>query len=42
MMKEHEIHRRRWARNAVVGGLLIAFVVLVFFVSIAKFSGQTG
>jgi len=41
-MKEHEIHRRRWPRNALVGGLLIAFVVLIFFVSIVKFSGQTG
>lgn len=38
MMKPHEIHKRRWPRNALVGGLLIAFVVLIFFVTIAKLS----
>lgn len=40
MMRPHEIHKRRWARNAVVGGLLFAFVFLVFIVSIVKFSAQ--
>lgn len=40
MMKEHEVHRRRWPRNLLVGGLLIAFVALIFFVSIAKFTEQ--
>jgi hypothetical protein len=40
MMKEHEVHRRRWPRNLLVGGLLIGFVALIFFVSIAKFSAQ--
>ena len=42
MMKEHEVHRRRWPRNLLVGGLLIGFVALIFFVSIAKFSAQVG
>jgi hypothetical protein len=40
MMKEHEVHRRRWPRNLLVGGLLFAFVALIFFVSIAKFTEQ--
>ncbi len=40
MMREHEIHRRRWPRNLLIGGLLLAFVALIFFVSIAKFSAQ--
>jgi len=42
MMKEHEVHRRRWPRNLLVGGLLIGFVALIFFVSLAKFSAQVG
>jgi hypothetical protein len=32
------IARIRKQRNWVVGGLLVAFVVLVFFISIAKMS----
>jgi hypothetical protein len=33
-----EIAKIRKQRNYVVGGLLVAFVVLVFFISIAKMS----
>jgi hypothetical protein len=32
------VNRIRKQRNYVVGGLLVAFVVLVFFISIAKMS----
>jgi hypothetical protein len=32
------INKIRKQRNLVVGGLLVAFVVLVFFISIAKMS----
>jgi len=34
--KEHEIHRRRFGRNAGVGLALLAFVVLVYGVTVAK------
>jgi hypothetical protein len=33
---EHELHRRRFGRNVGVGGLLLAFVVLVFALTLAK------
>ena len=42
MMKEHEMHKRRFARNVVTGGLLFAFVALIFVVSVVKFLGQAG
>ncbi len=34
--REHELHRRRRARNLVLGGVLLAFVALLFGVTIAK------
>ncbi len=37
--KEHEIHRRRFGRNAGVGLALLAFVVLVYGVTVAKMQG---
>ena len=37
--REEEIARIRKSRNAVMGLLLGAFVILVFFISIAKMSG---
>ncbi len=33
---EHELHRRRWGRNAALGGALIAFVALVFGLTVVK------
>lgn len=37
---EHELHRRRFGRNMALGGALIAFVVLVFGLTIVKVSRQ--
>jgi hypothetical protein len=34
--EEHELHRRRRGRNLAVGAVLIAFVLLIFGVTIAK------
>lgn len=36
--QEHELHKRRFGRNAAVGLLLGAFVILIFAVSIVKLS----
>ena len=33
---EHEILRRRFRRNLALGGVLLLFVVLVFFMTMAK------
>ena len=33
---EHEIHRRRFSRNLGVGLLLLAFVALVFALTVVK------
>lgn len=33
---EHELHKRRRGRNIGVGGLLLAFVALVFALTLAK------
>ena len=33
---EHELHKRRLGRNVGVGGLLLAFVVIVFSLTLAK------
>jgi hypothetical protein len=33
---EHEIYRRRLSRNLGVGGALLAFVVLVFLLTVVK------
>lgn len=35
--KEHELHTRRKSRNIFVSLALVAFVFLVFAISIAKF-----
>ena len=35
--KEHELHARRKSRNIFVSLALVAFVFLVFAISIAKF-----
>jgi len=37
--REHELHRRRLGRNLGVGLTLVAFIVLVFALTIAKVSG---
>ncbi|MGR3780493.1 MAG: hypothetical protein ACU0DT_04405 [Albimonas sp.] len=37
--EEHELHRRRKGRNFALGGVLLAFVLLVFAVTIAKLAG---
>ena len=34
--EEHELHKRRKGRNLALGGVLLAFVILVFAVTIAK------
>ena len=34
--QEHDLHKRRRGRNMAVGGVLLAFVVLLFGVTIAK------
>ena len=39
--QEHELHQRRKGRNLALGGVLAAFVLLVFAVTIVKLaSGQ--
>lgn len=38
---EHEIHRRRLGRNLGLGLALLAFVVLVFALTIVKVGEQT-
>lgn len=35
---EHELHRRRFSRNAGLGLTLVAFVVLVFALTVVKIS----
>ena len=34
--QEHDLHKRRKGRNLAVGGVLLAFVMLLFGVTIAK------
>jgi len=36
LARDHELHRRRAGRNIGVGLLLLAFIVLVFGLTIAK------
>lgn len=36
---EHEIHRRRFGRNAGLGIVLVGFVAIVFGLTIVKISG---
>lgn len=40
IVKEHEVHKRRFGRNMGVGLTLLAFVALVYGLTIAKM--QTG
>ncbi len=40
IVKEHEMHKRRFSRNMGVGLTLLAFVALVYGLTIAKM--QTG
>jgi len=37
--RDHELHRRRLGRNVGVGLTLVAFIALVFGLTIAKVSG---
>jgi hypothetical protein len=39
LARDHELHRRRLGRNAGVGLTLVAFIALVFGLTIAKISG---
>jgi hypothetical protein len=39
---EHEIHRRRLGRNLGLGVVLVAFVVLIFGLTIVKVSQGNG
>ena len=34
-----QVHRRQRTKNLVVGGLVIGFVLIVYFVSIVRMSG---
>lgn len=36
--EEHELHRRRKGRNIALGGVLLAFALLTFGVTMAKLS----
>ena len=36
IVKEHELHKRRFSRNMGVGLALLAFVALVYGVTVAK------
>jgi hypothetical protein len=36
--KPHELHRRRFGRNAALGAVLAAWVLLVFAVTVVKLS----
>lgn len=38
--KEHELHRRRFGRNMGLGVVLLAFVVIVFGLTVVKVSRQ--
>ena len=35
--EDHELHKRRLGRNLGLGGVLVAFVALVFGLTIVKF-----
>ena len=39
--KDHELHKRRFGRNMGLGGVLIAFVLFVFGLTIVKISEGT-
>jgi hypothetical protein len=36
LIKEHDLHKRRWSRNLGLGLVLAAFVVIVFGLTVAK------
>jgi hypothetical protein len=38
IVKEHEMHRRRFGRNLGLGLVLAAFVALIFVLTLAKVS----
>ena len=38
-MPLHDEHKRRRARNFALGGVLLALVVLFYFITIAKMTG---
>ena len=42
MRKEHELHRRRRSRNLGLLVLLLAFVALLYWVTIAKMGVHAG
>ena len=42
MRRDHELHRRRRSRNIGVLIVLLAFVALTFWVTIAKMSSLSG
>ena len=42
MRREHDLHSRRRARNIATLALLIAFAVLLFWVTIVKMGGNAG
>ena len=39
IVKEHELHKRRYGRNKGVGLLLVALVAVVFGLTVAKVKG---
>ncbi|MEN9061985.1 MULTISPECIES: hypothetical protein [Ponticoccus] len=39
LVKEHELHRRRKGRNMGVGLVLVAFIALIFGLTIVKVGG---
>jgi hypothetical protein len=42
MRKDHEIHRRRRSRNLGLLAVLLAFVGLLYWVTIVKMGGNAG
>lgn len=40
IVREHELHQRRWGRNLGLGLVLATFVALVFGLTIVKVSRQ--
>jgi hypothetical protein len=40
--REHELHRRRRARNLALLAVLVGFIALLFFVTIAKMGANAG
>ena len=40
LRKSHELHQRRFGRNLGVGLTLVAFIVIIFGLTIVKVSGS--